>query len=329
MIQQGMITDLTLLNRKDNFMKLTKLIAANYTPFHEDGSLNLDLIGPMTNHSIDRGVSGFYACGSTGEGESLTTEERKSVAAAVVAAADKRVPVVIQAGHNSVDTACELARHAAEVGADAISTLPPTYFKPATLELLMDYIAKVAGSAPDLPYYFYHIPRMSGVAFDTVELLKLAKERVPNFAGIKFSDFFLAEFMACQEFDDGRYDILFGSDEMLLGALATGAKGAVGSCYGFAAPLWLKIIDAFDAGNIEEAQAWMRKAARLVRFIANDPGPFQACVKQVIWPMLGFDVGTLRLPLPSMDQAGIDQAKRWLDETGFGAELVSGEFKLS
>lgn len=309
-------------------MKLTGLVAATYTPFHEDGSLNSELIGPMVDHMIDRGVSGFYICGSTGEGESLTSAERMQVAEATVAATKKRVPVVVQAGHNSIDSACELASHAAEIGADAISTLPPTYFKPSTPDLLMEYIAKVAGSAPDLPYYYYHIPRLSGVAFDTVNLLKLAKERVPSFGGIKFSDFFLAEMMACQEFDEGRYDILFGSDEMILGALATGAKGAVGSCYGFAAPLWLKIIETFQAGNIEESQAWMRKAARLVRFIAGDPGPFQACVKQVIWSRLGFDVGAMRLPQPTMNQAEIDQAKRWLDETGFGEEIVSGNFSL-
>ncbi len=309
-------------------MKLTGLIAATYTPFHEDGSLNADLIGPMIDHMISRGVSGFYICGSTGEGESLTMEERKLVAETTVSAARSRVPVVVQAGHNSIDSACELARHAGEIGADAISTLPPTYFKPSTPELLMDYIAKVAGCAPDLPYYYYHIPRLSGVAFDTVNLLQLAKEQVPSFAGIKFSDFFLAEMMACQEFDDGRFDILFGSDEMILGALATGAKGAVGSCYGFAAPLWLKIIESFEAGEIEEAQAWMRKAARLVRLVAGDPGPFQACVKQVIWPMLGFDVGGLRLPQPKMNQGAIDQSKRWLDETGFGKEIVSGDFSL-
>lgn len=309
-------------------MKLTGLVAATYTPFHEDGSLNPDLIPPMVDHMIDRGVAGFYICGSTGEGESLTSAERMQLAEVTVVATKKRVPVVVQAGHNSINSACELACHASEIGADAISTLPPTYFKPSTPELLMDYIEKVAGAAPELPYYYYHIPRLSGVAFDTVNLLKLAKERVPSFAGIKFSDFFLAEMMACQEFDDGKFDILFGSDEMILGALATGAKGAVGSCYGFAAPLWRKIIESFEAGNIKESQAWMRKAGRLVRLIASDPGPFQTCVKQVIWPMLGFEVGSMRLPQPTMGQAEIDQAKQWLDETGFGEEIVSGNFSL-
>ena len=114
-------------------MKLTGLIAATYTPFREDGSVNLDLIPAMIDYMIESGVSGFYVCGSTGEGESMSVEERKQVAQASVSATKGRLPVVVQVGHNSVESACELARHAAEVGADAISTLPPpTSNRPAS-----------------------------------------------------------------------------------------------------------------------------------------------------------------------------------------------------
>ena len=243
-------------------MRLTGLIAATYTPFQEDGSVNLDLIPAMIDYMIESGVSGFYVCGSTGEGESMSVEERKQVAAAFVSATKGRLPVVIQVGHNSVESACELARHAAEIGADAISTLPPTYFKPANVDLLIDFIARVSSSAPDLPYYYYHIPRMSGVSPDVVEFMQKACDRVPRFHGIKFSDFFLADLTTCLEFDNGRLDVLFGSDEMILGGLATGAKGAVGSSFGFATPLLLKIIAAYEAGKMEEAQGWHANASQ-------------------------------------------------------------------
>lgn len=309
-------------------MKLNGLIAATYTPFHPDGSVNTELIPGMVDHMIDRGASGFYVCGSTGEGESLTAEERKKVAEAFTTATGKRVPVVIQVGHNSIETAKELARHAEMIEADAISTLPPTYFKPSSLEQLVSSLLEVTSAAPDLPYYYYHIPRLSGVAFDTVSLLEQAKEKIPSFTGIKFSDFFLAEMMACQEFDEGRYDILFGSDEMILGALATGAKGAVGSCYGFAAPLWLRIIDSFQSGNQEEAQAWMRKAGRLVRLLDREPGPFHACVKQVVWPLLGFDVGPSRLPQPSLSADEAERALSRLEEARFADEIRTGTYQL-
>ena len=309
-------------------MKLTGLIAATYTPFREDGSVNLDLIPAMTDHMIESGVSGFYVCGSTGEGESMSVEERKQVAAAFVSATKGRLPVVVQVGHNSVESACELARHAAEIGADAISTLPPTYFKPASVDLLVDFIARVSGCAPDLPYYYYHIPRMSGVSPDVVEFMQKACERVPRFHGIKFSDFFLADLTTCLEFDNGRLDVIFGSDEMILGGLATGAKGAVGSSFGFATPLLLKIIAAYEAGKMEEAQAWMAKEARLVRMLNTEPGPFHSCVKQVVWPLLGFEVGPCRVPQAILNEEDVAHSRARLEESGFTQELTSGEFKL-
>ena len=307
-------------------MKLNGLIAATYTPFAPDGAVNLDLIPAMIEHMIERGVSGFYVCGSTGEGESLTIEERKAVAEVSVSAADGRLPVVVQVGHNSLSTACELARHAAECGADAISSLPPTYFKPTSLDILIECLAEIAASASDLPYYYYHIPRLSGVRFDMPTLLEKVDPLITNFAGIKFSDFFLAEMAACQAVSGGKFDILFGSDEMILGALAMGATGAVGSCYGFAAPLWNQIIDAHRDGNAERANALMQKAISLVRLLDRRPGPFLAAVRQVIWPLLGFDLGPVRLPQSQLSEVNCQEVRQQLEQSGFSEAIKLGKF---
>ena len=307
-------------------MKLNGLIAATYTPFAPDGAVNLDLIPAMIEHMIERGVSGFYVCGSTGEGESLTFEERKAVAEVSVSAADGRLPVVVQVGHNSLSTACELARHAAECGADAISSLPPTYFKPTSLNVLIECLAEIAASASDLPYYYYHIPRLSGVRFDMPTLLEKVDPLITNFAGIKFSDFFLAEMGACQAVSGGKFDILFGSDEMILGALAMGATGAVGSCYGFAAPLWNQIIDAHRDGNAERANALMQKAISLVRLLDRRPGPFLAAVRQVIWPLLGFDLGPVRLPQSQLSEVNCQEVRQQLEQSGFSEAIKLGKF---
>jgi len=310
-------------------MKLEGLVSATYTPFHPDsGELNLDLIEPMTEFMIAKGSNGFYVCGSTGEGESLSLEERKLVAEAYVKATAGRIPVIIQVGHNSITSARELAAHAAEIGADAISTLPPNYFKPSNAKALVDFIEQVTLAAPDLPYYYYHIPHLTGVGFDVVEISQLAAEQVPSCNAVKFSDPDLSKLMACQEVENGRYDIPFGCDEMMLGALACGAKAAVGSCYGFAGNLWLKIISAHEQGRNAEAHQWMLKAARMVRLLYTSPGPFHACVKQVVWPLLGINPGPLRIPQPRLEQSQMDEARRYLDETGWAEEIATGEFKL-
>ncbi|MCZ6671770.1 MAG: dihydrodipicolinate synthase family protein [Verrucomicrobia bacterium] len=298
-------------------MKLHGLIAATYTPMHTDGTVNLKLIAPMIDWMIKKGVSGFYVCGSTGEGPTLTESERKSVAEVSVAATAGRKPVVVQVGSNSQLTACELARHAAEIGADAISAVPPYYFKPGSVEQLVESMAPICDAAPQLPFYYYHIPALTGVHFDMVEFLELGSKRLSSLAGIKYSNTNLADFKSCQEVADGRFDLPFGSDEMMLAALAMGAKGAVGSCYGFAAPLWTRIIAAFEAGDQASALKHQSDGTRMVRFLARNPGPFQAMVKQVVWPSLGFDVGSLRAPQLQLSQDQVSMAKTRWEELGY------------
>ena len=109
-------------------LKLEGLIAATFTPMNSDGSLALSRVAPMVDRLISDGVSGLYVCGSTGEGPSLSTQERFEVAASFVSASRGRVPVVVQVGHNSLAEAATLAAHAERIGAQAISATPPSYF---------------------------------------------------------------------------------------------------------------------------------------------------------------------------------------------------------
>ncbi len=298
-------------------MKLKGLVAATYTPMRVDGSVNPNLFEPMFDFMINTGASAFYVCGSTGEGPSLTAEERKLVANLSVRAASRRAPVIVQVGSNSLSEARALAAHAAEIGADAISAVPPFYFKPATPQALVASIATIASAAPDLPFYYYHIPRLTGITADMPAFLALATDHIPNLAGIKFSDPDLSQFRLCQEFENARFDILFGCDEMMLGALAMGAKAAVGSSYGFAAPLWNRIIAAFDKGDSSTALAHQSTATRLVRFLDSEPGPYHATVKQVLWPELGFELGTLRQPHAILSPQQISSARQALQSSGF------------
>ena len=149
---------------------LTGLIAATYTPMDEGGRPNPAPIGPMVDRLLDEGVAGLYVCGSTGEGMSLTGTERRVVTESFVAAAAGRVPVIAQVGHNSLREAAELAAHAAGIGADVISATAPSYFKINTVEILVDCMAEIAAAAPALPFYYYHIPVLTGASLDMVDL---------------------------------------------------------------------------------------------------------------------------------------------------------------
>lgn len=293
---------------------LRGLVAAVFTPMHDDATLNLGQVEPIVEHLVGNGVAGLYVCGTTGEGPSLTTEEREAVAAAYVSAARGRIPVVIQVGHTSVPEAARLAAHAQAIGAGAISAVAPWYFKPASVEVLIDCLAVITAAAPDLPFYYYHLPALTGVQLDMLGLLRLAPEHLPTLAGIKYSAQRVDDFQACVEFADGRYDILFGCDEMLLSGLAAGARGAVGSTYNYLAPLYRRVIEAFDRGDLDGARRCQGLAVKLVHTIVRYRG--HAGLKATM-KLIGIDCGPTRLPVAALQAEEVERLRRELDALGF------------
>ena len=230
-------------------LSLEGLIAATVTSFTESGDVCTDVIGPMIDRLIESGIAGLYVCGSTGEGMSLTCDERKRVVEATVEAADGRLPVIVQVGHNSLKDARDLAEHAALNGAAAISATCPSYFKIGDTETLVASMSEIATAAPQTPFYYYHIPSLTGSPIDVVEFLQRGGDKIATLAGLKYTDTLLHQFQQCLRLDGGRFDVLWGCDEMVLGALATGARGAIGSTYNIAAPLYQSLIAAFAAGE--------------------------------------------------------------------------------
>lgn len=295
-------------------MHLTGLVAATFTPMQPDGSLNLAMAKPIVDHLIRTGITGLYVCGSTGEGPLLTNDERKKTAAAYVEAAAGRVPVVVQVGHSSVVEARELAAHAQQIGADATSAVAPYYFKPSSVKVLVDCLAEIAGGAPKLPFYYYHIPELSGVNANMVEMLQHAPTKMPNFAGIKFTAPFINELQMLLAVSKGRFDILFGRDEMLLSGLSGGSPGAVGSTYNFAAPLYRRVIDAFQRGDVKEAERCQGLAVTMVDIILRYRG--HAGLKATM-SLIGLDCGPTRLPIVALNPDEIANLRRDLDAIGF------------
>jgi N-acetylneuraminate lyase len=294
----------------NNNTRFTGIIAAGFTPMLDNGDLNLVKVPSIVNQLINEQIKGFFVCGSTGEGPSLTTEERQKVAAAYVDASAGRVPIIVHVGHNSLRDAQTLATHAQDIGADAISLVPPSYFKPKSIEALVSFMAEVAACAPKLPFYYYHIPGITDVNIDVIELLRVGGERIPTMAGIKYSKTTVYEMQACVEMDNGRFNVLFGSDEMLLSGLCGGAHGAIGSTFNFAAPLYNKIVDAFAKNNITEAQRLQGLAVQMVNVIMRFDA--QPSLKAMM-SLIGLDCGPSRLPLVTLKPYEVDKLRRDLE----------------
>ena len=292
---------------------LNGLIPAVFTPMHENGDVNLDLIPAITDQLIGDGADGLYVCGSTGEGPSLTREERMAVAEVFIRAAEGRVPVLVQVGHNSLREAQLLAQHAQAIGADAISAVPPSYFKVASLDNLLDILAELLTAAPEIPFYYYNIPHLTNANVDVVALLEQAGERLPSLVGVKYSSSTVYEMQECTSVDDGRYNLLFGSDEMLLSGLVAGAHGAVGSTYNFALPLYNRVVAALAKNDVEEAMRNQALAARMVRHIL----PYGSPALKTMMKFIGLDCGPARLPQISLTMAQETELRGKMEAIGF------------
>lgn len=279
---------------------LSGLIPATHTPFHADGRLNLEAVDRQAALMVESGLQGVFVGGTTGEFASLGLAERKDLAAKWVEAAKGSIKVAVHVGHNCQGEARELAAHAKEVGAAAVAVVAPGYFRPTRIEELVDFCAPIAAEAAPLPFYFYDIPGMSGVRVATSRFLSQARERIPNLVGLKFSNNDLVELQECVQLDGGAFDVLFGSDECLLAGLCLGIRGAVGSTYNFAAPLYQRIVKAFESGDIATARAEQIKSVRLVR--ALEKYGFLPASK-VVMEMLGVDCGPARSPLRNLSPA--------------------------
>jgi N-acetylneuraminate lyase len=294
--------------------KTSGLIAAPFAAFNADNSLNLAMIPAIVEKMVSDGLTGIYICGTNGEGPNLTTEERMLSAEAFVKAAAGRIMVFVHVGHPAIMEARRLAVHAQEIGADAISSVYAFYYKPNDIKNLVESMAEIASAAPGLPFYYYHIPALTNVSLDMVAFLELGRKLIPNLAGIKYTAATLHEYQACLNYDGGHFDILFGYDEMLLGALAVGAQGAIGSTYTYAAPLYLKIMEAFRSHDIDKARHLQMQSIEMVRCLVKyAPIPAQ----RAIMHMIGFDLGNCRLPLNPLSETEYAALKNALEGHGF------------
>lgn len=294
---------------------LNGLVAATHTPFKKDGSLNLDGIEKIAAHLSSNKVDIAFIGGSTGESHSLNVEERMSLAKRwFEVVKGTKLNVVVHVGSNCLEDARTLAKQAQELKALAISALTPSYFKPKNVDALVECCSFIASAAPSLPFYYYDIPTMTGVNLFMPEFLERAGKSIPNLKGLKFTNVDFMSFQLCSQMEGGRFEILWGVDEMLLPALSVGAHGAVGSTYNFAAPLYHRIIEAFKKFDFETARKEQLRSIKLVNILVKRG--YMASAKAMMG-MLGVDVGSPRLPNVALKQDELASLRSDLEKESY------------
>ncbi len=288
------------------------LITAPFTPFDASGEVNISMVSRLQKFYKDNGVAGVFICGTTGESSALTFDEKKILFEEWSKYKTNDFKIIGFLGGTSVKECQELARVAKDCDLDAISITAPYYFKPTGVAELAAFCGEVS-SAADLPFYYYHIPNFTGVYYNMYDLLQQVDGKIPNFAGIKYTFEDVMDFQRCLNFKNKKYNILWGRDEMLLSALVVGAKGAVGSTYGYSAPVYRQIIDAYNNLDIEKARALQLKAIEYITFLHRYGGSTGKAFMKAV----GMDCGGYRLPVRNMTDQQMQQFMKELKATDF------------
>ena len=296
--------------------KINGLINAPFTPFLENGEINTT---PITKYAImlqKNGIDGVFINGSSGEGYLLTEAERKILAEKWVNASSGNFKVIVHVGSTCIKTSFNLAKHAQEIGAWGIGAMASPFPKATRIDELVKYCEEIACGAPKLPFYFYHIPALSGVFLPMLPFLKAVDGRIPNFAGIKYTYESLYEYNQCRLYANGKFDMLHGQDETILAALAMGgAQGGIGGTTNYNGRELAGIIEAWKAGDIELARERQNFAQEVINVICNYRGNIVGGKR--IMKLIGLDLGKNRTPFQNMTDEEEKMMKKELEAIHF------------
>ena len=261
-----------------------------------DKEENIDEVGmrQLVSFLIDKGVNGLYLTGSTGEGFTMTSDERKKVVEIVMDETAGRVPVVVHVGAIGTKTSIDLAKHAESVGADGISSVPPFYWK-FNENQIIKYYEDIANSC-SIPMIVYNVPLVGLLGMNAIK--RLAK--IENVKGIKYTA--LSQYEITQIKDEVGQDFLVysGADEMAMSGLIAGADGIVGSFYNIMPELFINIYNAVQNKNLDEAQRLQKQAVEVIMYALQLPS-FYAGMK-VILRWMGVNAGYCRRPFENLTE---------------------------
>jgi N-acetylneuraminate lyase len=289
--------------------KFEGLVAAPFTPMDKNGTLNLDMVPVYYDFLEKNGVCGAFINGSTGEGVSLTQKEKQANAMkwAECYKSGGRMRIINLVGGTSYKECIENAIFSHEAGFSAIALLAPYYFKPSDETQLAEFCTLIGESVPEMPLYFYHIPVLTGVNIPMFSFLRKISAMLPNFAGIKYTHEDFMDFLSCLNFENRNYDILWGRDECLLSSLVLGCNGTVGSSYNYAAPLYHKMINAFQKGDLVEAQHLQQKSIDMIRLLGKYGG---IGTGKAFMRYVGLECGKFRSPVKNMTDKQFEEFVR-------------------
>jgi N-acetylneuraminate lyase len=279
----------------DYVTKFGGIITALVTPYDKAGAVNDASLRKQVSRCIDRGVAGFYVCGSTAEAFLLSDQERKRILETVIDENRGRKVIIAHVGAISTEKSIEFASHARKAGADAISSVPPFYYNFTKEEVMSHYLTLTQRS--EMPLFLYNIPSYANFVI-TPEIVTWLRHQESRIIGLKHTsmNLFDLEQIVTNEKD---FVVLAGRDEALAGALIMGAHGAVGSTYNLMPEIFTELFDRFRKGEIDKVQNLQSRANQFIKLMNGDSGlPVLKCALEQV----GIECNGCRKPLRSVTE---------------------------
>lgn len=290
--------------------QLGRVLTAMVTPFHADGSLDLDGAVALARWLVAHGNDGLVLAGTTGEAPTLSDDETVALWTAVREAV--AVPLIAGTGSNDTRHTCELSERAAATGVDALLVVTPYYNRPSQAGLEAHF--RAAAGATDLPVVLYDIPGRSGRKIESDLLIRLAHD-VPNIVGLKDAAGNPAETGRVIASAPDDFVVWSGDDPMTLPLLAVGAQGVVGTATHWCGEVMAAMVASFAQGDHAKAQSLNATLFASYAYESRETAQFALAVK-VALRVLGLPAGPCRLPIGPEPDGLEDEARAVL--TGLG-----------
>lgn len=295
-----------------------EILPAVFTPMNDDGSVNYNQIENLHRHCVGLGFGGIFLNGTTGECMSMNAEERMKLVKTWIDCRTKshtaNFRIFVHIGSSNLFEAADMAAHAQQLGADAIAMVPTFYFRPKTISDVIDQCKYVAAAAPNLEFYYYNIPSLTGVNFPLTAFMERATKDIPTFAGLKNSFNDLVDYQQCLHAAKNDYSMYWGTDEAFMMVYAAGNRHYVGSTYNFMRDLYFKMLTAYHDCNFDALTKLEETATNIYR-ILNDYNSLIA--GKEIMKMIGIDCGPVRRPLKNLKETERQQLAERLEKSRF------------
>lgn len=295
-----------------------QILPAVFTPMNDDGSINYTRVDALYHNCIQSGFKGIFLNGTTGECMSLNVDERQKLVEAWMGCRKKNnnpgFKIFVHIGSSNLHEAALMAEHAQAQGANGIAMVPTFYFRPRTLDDLIDQCKFVAAAAPEVPFYYYNIPGLTGVNFPMISFMEAAVKQIPTFSGLKNSFNDLVDYQQCLHYAKDDYAMYWGTDEVFMMVYAAGNRHYVGSTYNYMSGIYFKMLDAYHEGNFKKLTL-LEGEANAIYKILSDYNSLMA--GKEVMRHIGIDCGPVRKPLQNLKAADSTSLLARLQNTSF------------